>query len=73
MAMRTRYNHAFDIAFELISDDPNGDDVTPEMVYAALERRIQNLKKEGTALEAIGAPFDTYEFEEDDEGVDSDS
>lgn len=38
-----RYNHMFDIAFEVISDHPEGEDVTPEMLKAGLLRRIEQL------------------------------
>lgn len=69
-----RYNHAFDIAFSVISDDPGGDDVTPAMLKEALLKRIADLDasydpanpsdKGGEWLEAVGVPFDTYEEED---------
>jgi hypothetical protein len=57
-----KYNHAFDIAFSVISDDPEGLDVTPDMFRAALLRRIIQLDEEavGGWVQACGAPFDTY-------------
>lgn len=58
----TTYNHAFDIAFEIPgSTCPEANDVTQEMIIAALCRRVATLIEEGSALEAVGAPFDTYE------------
>lgn len=58
----TTYNHAFDIAFEIPgSKCPEGTDVTPEMMVAALNRRIANLLESGEMLEAVGAPFDSHE------------
>lgn len=56
------YNHAFDIAFCVRgSTDPEGNDVTAEMMREALELRIKELMSDGCMLEAAGAPFDTYE------------
>jgi hypothetical protein len=56
-----RYNHAFDVAFSLVSNDPEGLDVTPAMLRAALLRRIADLDANDQWEEAVGAPFDTYE------------
>lgn len=63
----TRYNHAFDIAFSVISEDPEGRDVTPRMFRAALLERIRQLDLEeeyGGWEQACGAPFDTYEMDD---------
>lgn len=57
----TKYNHAFDIAFSLESDDPDAKDVTPAMFKAALLERIAQLDASNEWEEACGAPFDTYE------------
>ena len=56
-----RYNHAYDMAFSLVSNDPEGLDVTPAMLRAALLRRIADLDANDQWEEAVGAPFDTYE------------
>jgi hypothetical protein len=61
-----RYNHAYELAFSVVSNDPEGLDVTPEMFRAALLRRIAQLDAEeahGGWEQACGAPFDTYEVE----------
>lgn len=61
-----RYNHAYDVAFSVVSNDPEGLDVTPVMFRAALMRRIKQLDAEaavGGWEEACGAPYDTYEEE----------
>ena len=55
------YNHAFDIAFTVISNEESGMDVTPNMIILALLRRIADLAENGEVIEAVGAPFDTYE------------
>lgn len=55
-----KYNHAFDVAFEVVSDTEDGSDVTPEMFKEAMLKRIANLDSEGTWSEACGKPFDTY-------------
>jgi hypothetical protein len=59
-----QYNHAYDVAFSLVSNDPEGLDVTPAMFRAALLRRIAQIDAEeahGGWEQACGAPFDTYE------------
>ena len=59
-----KFNHAVDIAFTVISDDADGNDFTPAMLRAALMRRIVELNENPDQwLEAVGAPFDTYEME----------
>ena len=55
-----KYSHAVDIAFEVISNDEQGEDVTPDMLRAALKKRIENLNKTNTWLEAVDI-FDTME------------
>lgn len=55
-----RYNHAYDLAFTLISEHPQGEDVTPEMFRAALMKRIEDLDRHNEWQEACGCPFDTY-------------
>ena len=42
----TKFNHAFDIAFSVISGDPDGEDITPAMFRAALLERIEQLDLE---------------------------
>ncbi len=56
-----RYNHAYDVAFSLVSNNPEGKDVTPAMLRAALLRRVADLDANDQWEEAVGAPFDTYE------------
>ena len=58
-----KYNHAFDIAFRVVSEHPTGEDVTAEQVREALIKRVIQAYDSGELLEAIGAPFDTYEEE----------
>ena len=60
-----KYNHAFDIAFSIVSLHPSGEDITAEEVLHALIKRAQNAYASGELLEAIGAPFDTYEEDSD--------
>lgn len=59
-----RYNHAYTIAFSLISNDPKGEDVTPAMLSAALRKRADDLdasRDNGSEwIEATGAPYDSY-------------
>jgi len=58
-----RYNHMLDIAFSLESAREDGSDVTPAMLRAALERRINDMTVDADWLEACGL-CDTYEVEE---------
>ena len=60
-----RYNHAYDVAFSLVSNDPEGRDVTPAMFREALLRRVVEIDRADNWEEAVGAPFNTYEEEGD--------
>ena len=56
-----RYNHAFDIAFEVHSDN-DGEHVTKEELFLGLIKRMEDLLANGDEiLEACGLPFDTVE------------
>lgn len=56
------YNHAFTIAFTVAgSKAEDGEDVTAEQMAAALQKRINDLMANNEMLEAVGAPFDTFE------------
>jgi len=56
------YNHAYTLGFSLGgSTDPDGEDVTPDQLKAALERRMAELAEHDAWKESIGCPFDTYE------------
>lgn len=59
----TTFNHAYDFAFS-ISGSTTGDgmDVTAEQLRSALIHRLNHMDDDGL-LEAIGAPFDSYEEE----------
>jgi hypothetical protein len=54
-----RYNHAVTIAFEVWSDAPDGEDLTPAMLKAALFKRIADLGNRDEWLEACLPPYDT--------------
>ena len=55
----TTFNHAYDFAFEVISQTENGEDVTPEMLRQACIERIKTIS-DREILEACGL-FDTFE------------
>lgn len=59
-----KFNHAFDFAFEVISDDFYAKDVTPAMLRAALLERANRLSDEGL-MEACDC-YDTYKMGDDD-------
>lgn len=55
------YNHAFSISFEVPnSSDEEGEDVTGEMIRAAILARLDKLDDE-ELREVVDAPYDTYE------------
>jgi hypothetical protein len=47
-----KYSHMYDVAFEVISNHPEGKDVTPEMIKKALISRIADLDKHNEWIEA---------------------
>lgn len=55
---RLRFNHAYTIAFEVLSDDENGEDVSAAKLRRALRKRLRELNDK-EMIEACGAPFDT--------------
>lgn len=58
----TTYNHAFSLAFEIGgSTDPDGGDITAEMIRKAITRRITEISDDELVLEAVGCPWDTHE------------
>lgn len=66
--MTTYYNHAFTIAFEVVTTDPDGG--TLEERLRGLRRRvasIENNRDEAKGALMGEAPFDTYEMENNPE------
>lgn len=59
--MTMKYNHAYDFAFEVVANDPEAEDVTPEMIRAALLERVNRLSDDDL-MHACNC-FDTYEME----------
>lgn len=58
-----RRNYAFEIAFEVVSDNDN---VTREELFAGLRKRIASLEANGDEIiEACGAPFDEHDAEDE--------
>lgn len=56
----TRYNHMYTIAYSLVSEHEHGDDVTPAMHRAALEKRMDAVDEADVWDQAVGGPEDTY-------------
>ena len=63
----TKYSHMLDIAFEVISEEDDGSDITPEQIHVAIAKRLVSLAEanEYDIGGAIGIT-DTYEIEEQD-------
>lgn len=60
-----RFNHMYDIAFSVDSDQEDASDVTPAMLRAGLLRRIKDVFEDsGEWQEACGL-CDTYQYEEE--------
>ena len=62
----TIFNHAFDISFSVESPDPEGR-ITAEQARKAILTRVNTLS-DTELLEAIDAPWDTYQVD----GVEAD-
>ena len=65
MGKNMKYNHAFDIGFEVVSDKANASEVTERELLKGLMRRIKVLleEPEGSFHEATDC-FDTFEVED---------
>jgi hypothetical protein len=61
----TVFNHAFDFAFEVVSFDEYGEDVTPAMIRAELINRANNISDR--EIEEACGRYDQYDYEEGDE------
>jgi len=61
---KTKFNHAYDFAFELISNDESAEDVTPAMLRSALMERINRISD--AELEEACGLFDTFKVEDTD-------
>ena len=58
----SKFNHAYDFAFEVISNRDDAEDVTAPMLLAALLERINRLTDE--EMLAAASWFDSYEEED---------
>lgn len=59
---RAKFNHAYDLAFEVISFKEDASDVTPTKLRRALRKRLRDMS-DNDLDEACGAPFDTFKVE----------
>ena len=61
-----KYNHAFTIAFS-VETEHEADDVTAEELRDAIRKRIDDCMNgtDADLIECCGAPFDTYEVDDD--------
>jgi hypothetical protein len=57
-----KFNHAYDFAFEVISNDEDASDVTPHMIREALIKRATNIPDQ-EITEACNN-YDTHQEEE---------
>lgn len=67
-----KYNHAFTLAFSIetkksCKSDSDDDYPSEYELHLAIQKRLNDLKNNpGELLEALGAPFDSFEIEEND-------
>lgn len=66
MPKKKKYNHAFDIAFEIESDLDDGSDITEEQFMTAIIKRALDTYNDGIIEECVGGSFDTYEYENEE-------
>lgn len=62
-----KFNHMITVAFEIISNEEDGSDITPHMLLTGLLKRMVNLNETPNQLEWFEAcmpPLDTYEVED---------
>lgn len=59
-----KHNHAFTLGFSVVSATEDGSDVTAEQVRSAVRKLLMEYP-DIDILENIGAPFDTYEIDEE--------
>lgn len=60
-----KFNHLLSLGFEVESNDPDGEDITWEMVFlAAMERLISLVSIGEEWKEAVLPPEETYEKDE---------
>ena len=58
-----QYNYAFDIAFEVLSDERDWGDIPTAQIRDALLKRVEQLDKDAEWKEATSS-FDVYEIQE---------
>lgn len=70
-----KWNHAFDFAFEVISEKEDGSDVTPAMLLAACRARLARIEAENGGAEMLEAcgRFDSFLCEGEEESEDDES
>lgn len=60
-----KFNHMYDIAFSVDSNQEDASDVTPAMLRAALLKRIKDVFEDSGWWEEACELCDTYQYEED--------
>ena len=63
--MNQIYNHAFDIAFEVLDEHEEWGDVPPAVVLEALKARVADLEADETMVTECTSCFDTFSFHGD--------
>ena len=58
------YTHAYAITFEIDSQTEDASDVTLQQLAAAIRERVGSCVDHGNLLDAVGAPYDTFEKKE---------
>jgi len=60
----TNYSHACDLAFEVVSQHKDGEDITPAMFRLAIIKRINDIDRTDSWDQTVNI-FDTYDMDTD--------
>ena len=58
----SKFNHAFTLGFEVVSKAKDGSDITPKQFARAIRARVKDLLANNEMWEAVGAPYDTFQY-----------
>jgi len=61
--VKTKFNHAYQMAFEVVSDSKNPNDNTVFEILSGLSQRLTNLLNNSQELLEACEPYDVYECE----------
>jgi len=66
MVFKTRFNHAYHIAFEVLSDTEDPNNITKKEILAGLSQRLTNLLLNPKEVYEACEQYDVYEYKADE-------